>query len=141
MVWMDEKMSILEGGDKEKDKRIRWKSWILSDQITITANYKTQRINYLINRRAFCPRTASKAEISSSIAVTPDASTSSVYPRRCTLCSYYCACVSLLVLATHLQLAATQLSLPGSGTVYSDTLGLIVLHVNMTRRLTRYRVS
>ena len=49
---------------------------------------------------------------------------------------------------TRLWLAATPLSLPGAGTVYSDILGLIVLNVNMIRRvtvsasdLTRYRVS
>jgi hypothetical protein len=30
--------------------------------------------------------------------------------------------------ASHLWLAATPLSLPGAGTVYSDILGLIVLH-------------
>jgi hypothetical protein len=35
--------------------------------------------------------------------------------------------------ATHFWLAATPLTLPGAGTVYSDMLGLIVLHVNMTR--------
>jgi hypothetical protein len=35
---------------------------------------------------------------------------------------------------THLWLAAKPLSLPGAGTVYSDILGLIVLHVSMTRR-------
>ena len=41
--------------------------------------------------------------------------------------------------ATHLWLAATPLSLPGAGTVYSDILGLIVLHVNMTRQINRIR--
>jgi hypothetical protein len=69
----------------------------------------------------------------------PNASTSSVHPRLCALCSYSCACVSLLVLLlkySHLWLAATPLSLPGAGTVYSDILGLIVLHVNMTSKRT-----
>jgi hypothetical protein len=42
---------------------------------------------------------------------------------------------------THLWLAATPLSLPGAGTVYSDILGLIVLHVNMPRRTVYQRPS
>jgi hypothetical protein len=50
-----------------------------------------------------------------------NASASSVHPRLCALCSYSCV---------YLWLAATPLSLSGAGTV----LGLIVLHVNMTRR-------
>ena len=37
--------------------------------------------------------------------------------------------------STRLWLAPTPLTLPGDGTVYSDILGLIVLHVNMTKRM------
>jgi hypothetical protein len=54
-------------------------------------------------------------------------------------------CVSISA-TTHLRLAATPLSLTEAGTVYSDVLGLLMLHVNMTRRrnrikgLTQYRV-
>jgi hypothetical protein len=48
--------------------------------------------------------------------------------------------ILVCVSATHLWLAATPLSLPGAGTVYSDILGLIVLHIlNMTRTITRIR--
>ena len=58
---------------------------------------------------------------------------------------YIHACaLAVSISATHLWLAATPLSLPGAGTVYSDILGLIVLHVIMTlqiiRNLARYRV-
>jgi hypothetical protein len=45
-------------------------------------------------------------------------------------------CLSASDTTTRLWLIATPLSLPGAGTVYSDILGLIVLHgVNIIRRL------
>jgi hypothetical protein len=83
--------------------------------------------------------------------VVPNASTSSVHPRLCALCSYrvrvskglqrvYKVVVSLSASATHLWLAATPLSLPEAGNVYSDILGLIVVHVTMPRRRP-YRVQ
>jgi len=76
---------------------------------------------------------------------TGSASTST--PVRC-LSAPTCVRVSNSASAAHLWMAANLLSLPGAGTVYSDILGLIVLNVNMIRRvtvsasdLTRYRVS
>jgi hypothetical protein len=61
----------------------------------------------------------------------PYASTSPVHSRLCTLCSYSCLSASA---TTHRWLAATPMSLPGDGTVYTDIHGLIVLHDNMTRQ-------
>ena len=69
------------------------------------------------------------------ISMVPNASTSSVHPRLCAGCVHLC--YSSLV-GCHTTV------LPGAGTVYSDILGLIVLHVIMTlqiiRNLARYRV-
>jgi len=50
-----------------------------------------------------------------------------------------CALSAHTRVSISLWLAATPLSLPGAGTVYSDILGLIVLHGNMTRHLTGLR--
>jgi len=52
------------------------------------------------------------------------------------LSAHTCVRVSLSASATtHLWLTATPLSLLGAGTVYSDILGLSVLHDNMTRHI------
>jgi len=72
------------------------------------------------------------------IAVVFNAFTNSVYPRLCALCSYLCVCVSLCECYSSL-VAATLVSLPRGGTVHSDILNLIVLHVNMSRQINRTR--
>jgi len=48
-------------------------------------------------------------------------------------------CVSISARATHLCLAATPLSFSGAGTVYSDILSLIVLHLIIARRAEQTR--
>ena len=71
-----------------------------------------------------------------------------LYIHACALSAHIvCVCqrvykvvVSLSASATHLWLAATPLSLPEAGNVYSDILGLIVVHVTMPRRRP-YRVQ
>jgi hypothetical protein len=61
------------------------------------------------------------------------------YIHACALSAHTRVRVSVSASATHLWLAATLLSLPGAGTVYSDILGRIVSHVIMTRQTNRIR--
>jgi hypothetical protein len=57
----------------------------------------------------------------------------------CALSAHTCVRVSVSASATHLELAATPLSLPGAGTINSDIHGLIVLHVDMIRGINGIR--
>jgi len=76
---------------------------------------------------AFGPRKASKVEKQSSRGVS------------CALFAHTRVHVSFSSATAHLWLGATPLSLPKVGTVYTDILGLIVLHVIMTRTIIRIR--
>jgi len=60
-----------------------------------------------------------------------------LYIHACALSAHTCARV--FISATHLWLAVTPLSLPGAGNVYSDILGFIVVHDNMTDEW-KYRI-
>jgi hypothetical protein len=49
-----------------------------------------------------------------------------LYIHACALSAHIRDRVSVSANATHLRLAATPLSLPGAGTVYSNNFGLVV---------------
>jgi len=62
-----------------------------------------------------------------------------LYIHACALFAHTRVHVSFSSATAHLWLGATPLSLPKVGTVYTDILGLIVLHVIMTRTIIRIR--
>ena len=124
---------------KRQQHRLRRLTKNVSDQVTATAKYKTQHIckSCLLVLVEGGENIQQRSEFL--------ASQWSLVPLP-VLCIHACALsahtherVSIAASATHLWLAATPLSLPGAGTVYLDILGLIVLHINMTRTTTRIR--
>jgi hypothetical protein len=121
----------------------------LSYPITVTA--KTQHIYYFgaLSDQERPPRWKNHPveEWVLCIAMVPNASTSSVHPRLCALCTYLC--VYLLVLLLIFGCLPHHCPFPELGPFTQTFLvsSCYMLHVNMTKRtvvcrdLTRYRVS